>query len=68
MASFFPFTLEVKSVGIGAKLSGTNPTSAQAICVIFSQASNLSIPPFPHWYCDGYNSTNLKGWSQGLNL
>lgn len=35
MASFFPFAVEVKSVGTGARLSGTNPASPQAICVIF---------------------------------
>lgn len=62
MASFFPLTVEVKSVGTRARLSGTNPASAQAIRVIFSQAFNFSLPPFPHRYCDGYNSTDLKGW------
>lgn len=60
MASFFPFTVEVKSVGTGARLSGTNPDSPQAICVIFSQVFKLSVLPFPHMYCDGYNSTYLK--------
>lgn len=48
MPSFFPFTIEVKSVGTVARLSGTKPTSPQAIGVIFSQTLNYSVPPFPH--------------------
>lgn len=60
MASFFPFAVEVKSVGTGARLSGTNPASPQAICVIFRQAFNLSVPSFPYRYHDDYSSTCLK--------
>lgn len=59
MASFFPFTVEVKSVGIGARLSGT--ASPQVICVNLTQALNLSVPPFPRMYCDAYNTTYLRG-------
>jgi hypothetical protein len=48
-------------VGTGARLSGTNPASPQAICVIFSQALNLSVTPFPHMYYNDHSSIYIKG-------
>jgi hypothetical protein len=47
--------------GYGSQTVWNNLASTQVICVNFTQALNLSVPPFPRMYCDDYNSTYLRG-------